>query len=61
MLTLLPQATLSSYSDSNWRIEWSDLKMGKCIGRGGFGEVAAATFCCLPRCLFAMVVVDDWD
>ncbi len=32
---------MSSYSDSNWRIDWADLRMGKCIGRGGFGEVGA--------------------
>jgi hypothetical protein len=38
---LWPQASLSSYSDSNWRIDWADLRMGKCIGRGGFGEVRA--------------------
>ena len=41
-LTLFAQTTLSSYSDSNWRIDWSDLRMGKCIGRGGFGEVDGA-------------------
>ncbi len=48
---LWPQASLSSYSDSNWRIDWGDLRMGKCIGRGGFGEVGAVA------AMFVVVVV----
>jgi hypothetical protein len=37
--------------------------MGKCIGRGGFGEVAALQVARLfaARALAAMVVVRDWD
>jgi len=43
--TSLLQASLISYSDSNWRIDWGDLRMGKCIGRGGFGEVRGRRGC----------------
>ncbi len=37
------KASLSSYSDSNWRIDWGDLRMYKCIGKGGFGEVRGSS------------------
>jgi hypothetical protein len=55
-VTFFFQANLNSYSDSNWRIDWSDLKMGRCIGRGGFGEVWTAT-----AVMVVSIALDDDD